>query len=148
VNEPRRHRVLRARYKVENEYDAAVRQRGSLTVWVTPEAIAAWTPAQTGRRGWPPTYSDVAVKTGLMLRLTFGRPWHQTEGLLGSVIKALLGIAPRFITHLQPEVPLRRRVPGHDRLHSRLVSSVLLEIVAWARLCSPAVPTVAGSPVE
>ena len=146
MNEPRRHRVLRARYKVENEYDAAVRQRGSLTVWVTPEAIAAWTPAQTGRRGWPPTYSDVAVETGLMLRLAFGRPWHQTEGLLGSVIKALLGIAPRFITHLQPEVPLRRRVPGHDRLHSRLVSSVLLEIVVGHGCVRPQSQRLQGRP--
>jgi hypothetical protein len=44
VNEPRRHKISKARYKIESwaEYDAALRQRGSLTVWVTPEAIAAW----------------------------------------------------------------------------------------------------------
>ena len=54
ANEPRRHKIPRARYKIENrEYDAALRQRGSLTVWVTPEAIAAWTPAATGQRGRP-----------------------------------------------------------------------------------------------
>ena len=43
ANEPRRHKIPKARYKIENwaEYDAALRQRGSLTVWVTPEAIAA-----------------------------------------------------------------------------------------------------------
>jgi hypothetical protein len=53
ANEPRRHRVPKARYKIENwaEYDAALRRRGSLTVWVTPEAIAAWVPAATGQRG-------------------------------------------------------------------------------------------------
>jgi hypothetical protein len=39
ANEPRRHKIPKARYKIENEYDAALRQRGSLTVWVTPEAI-------------------------------------------------------------------------------------------------------------
>ena len=61
--EPRHHRIPRARYKVENgaEYDAALGRRGSLTVWVTPAAIAAWTPAQTGRRDRPQTYSNVAV---------------------------------------------------------------------------------------
>jgi hypothetical protein len=44
ANEPRRHKIPKARYKIENraEYDAALRRRGSLTVWVTPEAIAAW----------------------------------------------------------------------------------------------------------
>jgi len=38
---------------VENwrEYEVALRDRGSLTVWVTPEAIAAWHPARTGRPG-------------------------------------------------------------------------------------------------
>ena len=53
ANEPRRHKIPKAWYKIENwaEYDAALRRRGSLTVWVTPEAIAAWAPAQTGWRG-------------------------------------------------------------------------------------------------
>ncbi len=51
-NEPRRHKIPKARYRVENwrEYDVALRARGSLTVWVTPEAIAAWHPARTGLR--------------------------------------------------------------------------------------------------
>jgi hypothetical protein len=38
ANEPRRHKISKARYRIENwaEYDAALRRRGSLTVWVTP----------------------------------------------------------------------------------------------------------------
>src|SRR3712207_7600406 len=65
ANEPRRHRIPKARYKIENwaEYDAALRRRGSLTVWVTPEAIAAWVPAQAGRRGRPKRYSAVAIRS-------------------------------------------------------------------------------------
>src|SRR4051812_48370863 len=41
-NEPRRHKIPRARYRVQNwpEYDRALQRRGDLTVWVTPEAIA------------------------------------------------------------------------------------------------------------
>jgi transposase len=93
ANEPRRHKIPKARYKIANwaEYDAALRRRGSLTVWVTPEAIAAWTPAPTGRRGRPRDYSDLAIESGLMLRLAFGRPWRQTEGMLGSIM-SLLGL--------------------------------------------------------
>ena len=34
---------------------------------------------------------DVAIETGLMLRLAFGRSWRQTEGLLGSIMD-LLGL--------------------------------------------------------
>jgi transposase len=91
INEPRRHRIPKARYRIDNwrEYDAALRERGSLTVWVTAAAIAAWAPAKSGRRGRPHVYSDLAVETGLMLRLAFGRPWRQTEGLLGSIMRLL-----------------------------------------------------------
>jgi Transposase DDE domain len=93
ANEPRRHKIPKARYKIDNwaEDDAALRRRGSLTVWVTSEAITAWAPAVTGRRGRPRNYSDVAIETGLMLRLAFGRPWRQTEGMLRSIID-LLGL--------------------------------------------------------
>ena len=93
VNESRRHKIPRARYRVENwaAYDAALRRRGDLTIWVTPEAIAAWTPPATGRGGRPARYSDIAIETGLMLRLAFGRLWRQTEGLLSSLMR-LLGL--------------------------------------------------------
>ncbi|HYH36971.1 MAG TPA: IS5 family transposase [Azospirillum sp.] len=91
ANESRRHKIPRARYRVENwaAYDAALRRRGDLTIWVTPEAIAAWTPPASGRRGRPSLYSDLAIETGQMLRLAFGRPWRQTEGLLGSLMRLL-----------------------------------------------------------
>ena len=93
MNESCRHEIPRARYRVENwaAYDTALRRRGDLTLWVTPEAIAAWTPPATGRRGRPSRYSDLAIEAGLMLRLAFGRPWRQTEGLLGSLMR-LLGL--------------------------------------------------------
>ena len=91
ANDPRRHKFPKARYRIENWplYDAALRDRGDLTVWVTPEALAAWHPPTTGHRGRSPTYSDVAIETGVMLRLAFGRPWRQTEGLLRSVARLL-----------------------------------------------------------
>src|SRR4051812_18640769 len=87
ANEPRRHRIPRARYRVSNwpEYDRALQQRGSLTVWVTPEALAAWHPPKTGRRGRSRTYSDIAIETGHLLRslatllgLDIGVPDHTT----------------------------------------------------------------------
>src|SRR5919205_2173164 len=91
ANEPRRHRIPRARYKVTNwpQYDRALQQRGSLTVWVTPAALAAWHPPKTGRPGRSPQYADIAIETGHLLRLAFGRPWRQTEGLLRSLATLL-----------------------------------------------------------
>ena len=109
ANEARRHKIPRARYKVANwpEYDRALQQRGSLTVWITPEALAAWQPPRTGQRGRPRDYSDVAIETGHLLRLAFGRPWRQTEGLLRS-IAALLGIDVGVPDH----TTFSRRSPG------------------------------------
>ena len=77
ANEARRHRIFRARYQVTNwpACDWALQQRGSLTVWMTPEALAAWHPPRTGQLGQSRRYSDVAIETGHLLRLAFGRPW-------------------------------------------------------------------------
>jgi len=118
ANEPRRHKISKARYRVENwaAYDAALRRRGDLTIWVSPEAIAAWTPPATGRRGRPSRYSDIAIEAGLMLRLVFGWPWRQTEGLLDSLMR-LLGL----------ELPVPDRTTFSRRSADLEVASALAE---------------------
>src|SRR3954447_18451799 len=100
VNQARRHQIPKARYRVSNgsEYDLALQKRGSLTVWFTPEAVAAWHPPSTGKRGRARRYSDLAIETGHLLRLAFGRPWRQTEGLLRS-ITTLLGVSLEIPDH-------------------------------------------------
>ena len=55
---------------------------------MTAEAIAAWMPAAAGRRGRQGIL-DIIIEVGLMLRLAFGRPWRQTEGMLGSIMDLL-----------------------------------------------------------
>ena len=91
ANDPRRHKFAKARYRIDNwpAYDAALRDRGDLTVWVTPQALAAWHPPTSDQRGRSPTDSDLAIETGMMLCLAFGRPWRQTEGLLRSVARLM-----------------------------------------------------------
>src|ERR1700731_3319488 len=44
TNQDRRHHIPKQRHRVTNwaAYDIALRQRGSLTVWFTEAAIAAW----------------------------------------------------------------------------------------------------------
>jgi hypothetical protein len=44
ANADRRQRIPKQRRRITNwaEYDAALRQRGSLTVWFTKAAIASW----------------------------------------------------------------------------------------------------------
>ena len=80
------------------EYDQALQERGSLTVWFTPEAVAGWHLPPTGRRGRSPFYSNLAIETGHLLRLAFHQPWRQTEGLLRS-ITSLLGVSLAIPDH-------------------------------------------------
>jgi hypothetical protein len=89
VNAARRHHIPRPKQRVTNwtVYNEALRQRGSLTVWVTPEALVA--PEKTGQRGRPTFYSDIVIETAVMLRLAMGKPWRQTEGMLCSIIQML-----------------------------------------------------------
>ena len=44
LNLDRRHHIPKQKRKVTNwrEYDASLRQRGSLTVWFTDDAVQAW----------------------------------------------------------------------------------------------------------
>jgi transposase len=89
--EGRRHKFSKAKYRVTNwpEYDAALVRRGSLTVWFSEEAVAAWHAPATGERGGQPIYSAIAIETGLALRLVFHQPLRQTEGLLRSIADVL-----------------------------------------------------------
>src|SRR3954471_8465261 len=58
-----RHHIPKQRYRVTNwrAYDASLRQRGSLTVWFTKEAIAAWRAEPRTTRGGQPWYSPLAI---------------------------------------------------------------------------------------
>ena len=73
ANAARHHRIPKQRHRVTNwaEHDAALRQRGSLTVWFSEEAIAAWRAEPRQTRGGQPHYSVLAIRTALTLRAVF-----------------------------------------------------------------------------
>ena len=81
------HPTYKTKYRVANwaSYDRALVRRGDLTVWVSPEAIATWTPPDGCKRGGQLQYSDLAIETALTLRLLFHLPLRQTEGFLTSI---------------------------------------------------------------
>jgi hypothetical protein len=56
-------------------------RRGSLTVWFTDEAIAAWRAEPRTTPGGQPHYSTLAITTALTMRTVFGLALRQTEGL-------------------------------------------------------------------
>src|ERR1035441_42916 len=93
-----RHHIPKMKFQVKNwaEYDAGLRRRGSLTLWVTPEVLDGWQAARRTTAGGQSSYSEVAIETGMMLRLAFHLALRQTEGLMASIF-GLLGV-PRTAT--------------------------------------------------
>jgi hypothetical protein len=87
ANADHRHKFPKARYRMPNcpEYDAALVQRGSLTVWLTDEAIAGWRAPTTGKRGDQPVYSDLAIETGLALPVVLRCGLRQSKGTSESI---------------------------------------------------------------
>ena len=59
------------KYHVRNwaEYNEGLRRRGDLTVWFDEEAIANWKADKTGEPGGQRVYSDMAIETGLVVRI-------------------------------------------------------------------------------
>jgi transposase len=119
-NADRRHHIARPKRRVMNwaAYNEALRQRGSLTVWFTDEAIAAWKAAPRTSPGGQPHYSDLAITTALTLRALFHLALRQTEGLIGSILQ-LLGLdlsVPDFSTLSRRarnlELPAQPRTTG------------------------------------
>ncbi len=143
LNQDRCHHVPKRKRKVTNSaaYDAALRQRGSLTIWFTEEAVAVWRAEPLTTAGGQAWHSSLAVLTALALRAVFRLALRQTEGLTGS-ITGLLGLALAVPDHRTPsrraatrETPRPRRdgEPIHLLVDSvgRLVKeefSALLEI--------------------
>ena len=86
----RRH-IPRQRHRVTNwrEYDVCLRNRGSLTIWFTPDAIAGWKAQPRTTLGGQRHYSNLAIETALTLRAVFRLALCQSEGLIGSIMRML-----------------------------------------------------------
>ena len=65
--------ALQKKYHVRNwaEYNEGLRRRGDLTVWFDEEAIANWMADKTGKPGGQRVYSDMAIETGLVVRMVY-----------------------------------------------------------------------------
>lgn len=68
------------------EYEAGLRRRGSLMLWVTEEALAGWQAPRRTTRGGQPRYSNLAIETVLTLGCVFGLRLRQSEGLMLSLL--------------------------------------------------------------
>lgn len=92
-NAARRHRIPRARYLVTNwpAYEAGLRRRGDLTLWLDEAAVAGWSAPKRSTPGGQPIYSDLAIELVLSLRLVFHLALRQAEAFASSILR-LLGL--------------------------------------------------------
>lgn len=95
------------RYRTRNwkDYNRALKQRGSLTIWINTDAIEKWTSDElTGEPGASPKYTDLAIETMAMAQAVYGLPGRQTQGFLQSVFELM---------------NLKLSVPDHSTLSRR-----------------------------
>ncbi len=95
-------------YRIRNwaDYNRSLEQRGSLTVWISEEAIENWLDLEkTGARGASRSYSDLAIQTMVTLKAVFHQAGRQTTGLVKSLFELM-----------KIDLP----VPDHSTLSRRL----------------------------
>jgi Transposase DDE domain len=99
-NAARRHRTPKARYRVQNwpVYEAGLKWRGDLTLWLDEAAVAGWQAPRRSTPGGQAWYSDAAIELVLMLRLVFHLALRQAKGFAASVLR-LLGQTLRVPDH-------------------------------------------------
>ena len=79
-------------FRIRNwsKYNLALKQRGSITVWIDKEALSGWlNHRQSGKKGASRIYSDCAIACALTLQNVYHLPLRATEGFLSSVLQLL-----------------------------------------------------------
>ena len=79
------------RYRTTNwkQYNAALKARGSLTIWL--DRGMSWFAAASGKRGRSPQFSDAAIQFCLTIKNLFGLALRQTTDFVQSLL-ALSGL--------------------------------------------------------
>jgi Transposase DDE domain len=83
---------MKTQYRIRNwsEYNAALKQRGSLTFWVSEEALEQWLETEkTGQRGASRTYSNTAIEVMATLKAIYRWAGRQIEGFVESVFQLM-----------------------------------------------------------
>jgi hypothetical protein len=78
-------------YKINNwsEYEKSLKQRGSLTVWISEDAINSWKSRISGKPGGQEKYSNLAIETAQTVKMIYKLPWRQTCGFIESLFSLL-----------------------------------------------------------
>lgn len=78
---------MRTKYRTTNwaQYNAALKARGSLSIWLDKDM--QWLAEPTGKRGRHPVFSDAAIQFCLSIKCLFGQALRQSLGMVQSMLK-------------------------------------------------------------
>ena len=120
------------------EYNQALVQRGSLTIWMDEHTIKQWH-CQThhGRRGRGFHYSDTAIETALMLKGVFKLPLRALEGFINSLFKLMQVplTSPDYssISRRANTVEVKYRLPSQGAVAHLVIDATGLKVYGMAR---------------
>src|SRR4051795_1044398 len=106
-NAARRHRIPETRYRVQNwpAYEAGLKRRGDLTLWLDEAALARWQAPRRTTPGGQARYSDAAIELVLMLWLFFPLALCQAEGFAAHTPAARAGTTRSRSHNVEPPQP-------------------------------------------
>lgn len=116
----------KAKYRTRNwkEYNQSLVNRGSITFWFSEDAIEKWYSVErAGKPGRPDTYSDDAIRCGLMIKAVFHTSLRALQGFIKSVVKMLKIdlICPHYSVFSRRakglQIPLRRLLKPGEKLN-------------------------------
>jgi Transposase DDE domain len=83
---------MKAQYRIRYwyEYNAGLKQRGSLTFWLDESVLEGWIVAElSGKRGASVVYSDLAIMTMATVKAVYRFAGRQCQGFLESIFELM-----------------------------------------------------------
>jgi len=124
-----------SRYKITNwsEYNQALKDRGSLEIWIDSKVEERWYYQGKSQRGGQYRYSEECIELAATLRELYNLPYRQTQGFLASLIR-LAGWnlqVPDYTSINRRRKNLRFRITGEEQTSKKkyiLIDSTGLKV--------------------
>jgi hypothetical protein len=114
------------KYRIRNwkQYNESLVNRGSITFWFDEASINTWHSSEkSGKPGRPDTYSDDAIRCGLMIKAVFRIALRALQGFIKSLI-TILGLdltCPHYSVFCRRakdlRIPLRKLLKPGEKLN-------------------------------
>ena len=109
-----------------NQYDAALKQRGSINFWISDEIEELWYDKSKSTKGKSKVYSDYAIEVCVQFRLIYNLKLRQTEGFVNSIFE-LSNI--KLVSPDHTTISRRAITQGSPKLNTGLTNGETIDIV-------------------